>query len=413
MKNQLIFDNQYLYQVKNGISHETITLNQSKIGQALTQIEQQILEHKLIFVNVLDQRDLVDKSKQAFAKISWAKYFVVVGIGGSDLGARAIKMALENDPKMEVIFHGDSTDPEQIRQLLTKIDLTQTIFNIISKSGKTIETLSHYLFLKNEVKQVDSQWQKHFIFTTSINSGLLFEESQKHRIEMLEIPKDLGGRFSVLSPVGFLPALAMGVDIDQLIQGAKMVLSDTSLARQLATDLYLLSMQGINLSVLMPYSIKLDDFARWYRQLFAESLGKNGVGIFPIQARGPADQHSQLQFYTQGPLLASILFVQVENFDHDYSLHDVDLAELKYLNGKKFSQIVHIEAQATADSLIKIGRPVGLLSLENLTPNSFGQLLMTFMLTVVFIAQMMDVNPFDQSGVEDSKTMIREKLSLQ
>ena len=156
---------------------------------------------------------MLDQVSAVFEQLRWAKTLVVVGIGGSDLGARVIQEALATPAApMEVIFHGDSTDPVQIERLLQKIDLKQTVFNIISKSGETIETISQYVYFKAKYQELGEAWQKHFVFTTDAQKGILRQEAAQNSVLTLPIPDSVGGRFSVLTPVGLLPALAMGVD---------------------------------------------------------------------------------------------------------------------------------------------------------------------------------------------------------
>jgi len=382
------------------------------VAASLSQVDRQIDQHAFGFINVLDRQDLVTKCQQTLEQISWADTLVVVGIGGSDLGARAIGQALAGDKGKQVIFQGDSTDPWQIKQLLATVDLSKTVFNIISKSGTTLETISEYLFFKQLYQKQSPDWQKHFIFTTSLNSGLLLEEAKKFNIMILEIPDDVGGRFSVFTPVGLFPALAMGVDIQELINGAKTIISeDLQLAKKIAVGQYQLFQKDIKAVVIIPYSIRLDEYARWFRQLWAESLGKDNLGILPIQARGPADQHSQLQFYAQGHSFASFLFIKLLKQAADYQLDQVDLPEFSYLEKTSFQQIINVECQATAQSLFNQGRSSMTLLLPDCDAFIFGQLLMVMEVAVVYLASLLGVNAFDQPGVEESKMLIKKMLS--
>ena len=161
---------------------------------------------------------------------------------------------------------------------------------------------------------------------------------------------------------------------------------------------------------MMPYSIRLDEYTRWFRQLWAESLGKNGLGVLPIQARGPADQHSQLQFYAQGYQFASFLFIKLLKQKINYQLDQVDISEFSYLKNVNFQEIVNVECQATAESLFNQHRSSLTLVLSDLTPTTFGQLVMAMQLAVVYLAALMEVNPFDQPGVEESKILIKKML---
>jgi glucose-6-phosphate isomerase len=395
------------------ITPDTQQQTKDQVDQAVARVEQKLTDQEYGFVEVLADQTYLNQVNAMVTQISWAKTLVVVGIGGSDLGARAIQVALEDQPMMEVIFHGDSTDPTQIQRLLRRIDLKQTVFNIISKSGQTIETISQYVFFKAQLQQQTDDWQKHFVFTTDDQAGILRTEADQHGVATLPIPESVGGRFSVLTPVGLLPSAVMGVDIAQLVQGASDFAGDQSarqMAQKLAATQYQLHAQGTKLAVIMPYSIQLEEFARWFRQLWGESLGKDGTGILPVQARGPADQHSQIQFYAQGEMMQLILFLRVESVDQDYQIESADQPELKYLEGKSFQQIVLAEQAATSKALNNLGRPSALISINQLDAYSLGQLFMLFELGVVYLAEMLGVNAFDQPGVESGKQLINELL---
>ncbi len=391
-----------------GIKPETIASTQAQVAEATASVEENVAK--------LSNATLLEQTQTAFSQISWAKQMIVVGIGGSDLGGRTIQQALQVDiPPMQVIFHGDSTDPEQIRRLFLRISLPESVFVIISKSGETVETISQYLFWKEQLRtnHPELDWTKHFVFITDANKGILRKEADAFGVLTLPIPDSVGGRFSVLTPVGLLPALAMGVDCAGLLEGARAFASDSSqrqLAYDFATTQYQLYVQGIQVVVCMPYSIALEEFARWFRQLWAESLGKDGKGILPIQSRGPADQHSQGQFYNQGAPLQSVLFLRVEQPKQDFVLPSTDIAELKYLTGHTFQEICLAEQTATAQALAEVGRPSATLSIRALDAKNLGALFLFFELAVVHAAQLLKVNAFDQPGVEQGKQIMYRLL---
>lgn len=409
---KLSYTSQFLYQshgTTHGISEKTLADNKKHVEDAIARVEEKIKAKEYGFINILSDKKAVKLMQSVFQSVRFAKTLVVVGIGGSDLGARAVQQAVEKErPAMDVFFHGDSTDPVAITRLLRQIDLQDTVFCIISKSGETIETISQYVLFKGIMKQQGEDWAEHFVFITDAKKGILREEANEHNILTLSIPDDVGGRFSVQTTVGLFPSLAMSVDIEELLKGAESVVKDyRKIAQEIATDQFLLSEEGLKVNVLMPYSVQLEEFARWYRQLWAESLGKDGnKGILPIQARGPADQHSQVQFYTQGTLLHSLLFLRIEERKDDYTMDDVDVNAVSYLKGHSFHEIINAEQQATALALKKLGRPSATLSIDKLDTFSLGQLFMLFELAVVYLAEMLEVNAFDQPGVEEGKVMM-------
>lgn len=396
------------------ITQTTIQKLSPRIKEKIAAVEQKITNHEYDFIEELKEDHFLTKVETALANLKWAETLVVVGIGGSDLGGRAlIEAFVQKDAPMKVLFAGDSTDPVALARLLDQVDLRKTVFNIVSKSGGTLETLSTYVFFKSQVKRVAPNWAKHFVFTTSAVSGLLKDEAERHAVMVLPVPEGVGGRFSVLTPVGLLPALAIGIDIKSLVSGAY-EFSQAEASRQLAQDLaqayFELFHQGIKLAVLMTYSIQLQEFARWYRQLFAESLGKNQTGILPIKAWGPADQHSQLQFYNDGSPLQSVLLLKVAQRETNFTLTEIDVPEAQYLEGRDFNQLVNLAAEATATSLTNHGRPNATLVVEQLDAKTMGELFMLFELAVVYLAELFEVNGFDQPGVEESKKLVNQAL---
>ncbi len=413
MKTQISFNQNFLYATAEnsvGIRKETQTQTAERVQHAIAAVEKKLADHQYGFVEVLAEDHYLTAVEVAFENIRWAKTLVVIGIGGSDLGARAVQQALEVEkPPFRVIFHGDSTDPVAITRLLRSINLDETVFNIISKSGETVETISQYIYLKQVVQQSTGEWQKHFLFTTDEKNGILREEADREKVATLPIPPTVGGRFSVLTPVGLLPAVAMGVDIRTLVRGAVEFAASTEmrvLAQNFATSQFQLYTQGMKLVVMAPYSVQLEEFARWFRQLWAESLGKDGKGILPIQARGPADQHSQYQFYNQGTSMQSLFFIRIEHAAEDYTLSGIGVPAVQYLEGHSFHEILNTEQEASALALKKVGRPSAVLSMSKLDADSLGKLFMFFELAVVYVAEMLGVNAFDQPGVEEGKQMM-------
>ncbi|NCN87451.1 MAG: hypothetical protein GW941_00995 [Candidatus Pacebacteria bacterium] len=417
MKNtSLSFDSKYLYKGESPlfISQKTVDSQADHIEKSISAVEDKLQKGEYGFVEVLHQDSYIKDVHNVYANMKWAEYLVVIGIGGSDLGGRTIIEAFcQKNRSIKVLFVGDSTDPVAYKRILDRIDLNKTVFNVISKSGGTLETLSSYVFFKSQVKKVTSNFAKHFVFTTSGVKGILKDEAARHSIITLTVPEEVGGRFSVLTPVGLLPALAGGVKIEEMVDSAYHFATndtDRKIAQELARSQYELYQQGTMITVMMTYSVQLQEFSRWFRQLWAESLGKDGKGILPIKAWGPADQHSQGQFYNQGSPLQSVMFVKVKNRVVNYTLEDIDVPEAQYLEGVDFNKIINIEADASMKSIHNNGRPVSMLSIDELNEKSLGELFMLFELSVVYLAEMLGVNAFDQPGVEDGKVLINEKL---
>jgi len=351
---------------------------------------------------------------------------VVVGIGGSDLGSRAIYQALAGDygcclPRqkaMAVHFLGDTTDPQPLLELAQLIDFKKTVFYVVSKSGDTIEPLSNFLVLREKViKSVGyKNHKKHFIITTNLGKGALLEIAQKEGYLVLgHFPG--GGRFSVLSVNGLLPAACAGLDIRQLLAGAREI-DKTCQSNEYQKNLpflfavlqYLAYKKGQNISVLMPYNYYLRNFAFWFRQLWAENLGKQynwqkkkvNVGITPVAALGPTDQHSQIQLYIEGPFDKIITFIQVKKLA-SLKVPSYNNSEIAYLSGHEFGEILNIEQKATAVSLMKNKRPNGTIILPELNEYYLGQLFLFFEMTTVYLGELLQINVYNQPGVEQSK----------
>jgi glucose-6-phosphate isomerase len=357
--------------------------------------------------------NLASQLKRQFANL------VVVGIGGSDLGAKAIYGALAGNygrclagsKAMSVHFLGDTTDPQPLLDLLKVIDLKKTVFYIISKSGDTIEPLSSFLFLRKKVIEAVGykKHNKHFVVTTNLIKGALLEIAQKEDYLVIgHFPG--GGRYSVLSVNGLLPAACAGFDIKKLLAGAREIDKlcqsndyQKNLPFLFAALQYLAyKKRRQNISVIMPYTYNLRDFGFWAKQLLGESLAKAERGFTPIAALGPTDQHSQLQLYIQGPFDKIITFIQVEKTE-DLLVPKYNNAEIAYLGGHKFSEILNIEHKATAVSLMKNKRANGTIILPELDEYYLGQLFIFFEMATVYLGELLQINVFNQPGVEQSK----------
>jgi len=365
------------------------------------------------------------RAAREMAKAVSAKFrtLIVIGIGGSDLGARALLGALKPVGKaMDVRFIGANTDPEEIATLLREIDWRRTALNVISKSGDTIEPMSVFLLLRDRlIKAVGAKRHRlHVIATTDDKSGTMRQIADREGYRTLPVPRDIGGRFSALTPVGLFPAACAGIDVGKLISGAHDVLEDfLSAAPEKNGSLTFAALQvaayrrGQPLTVFMPYAESLRQFAFWFRQLWAESLGKKTsrrgqtvhAGFTPVAALGATDQHSQIQLYNEGPADKTLTFIEVKKFRDDAAVPKPypDIEGVAYMAGHKFSELIHAERKATAIALTKNGVPNGTISIPSVSGESVGGLMMFFMLATAVAAELLDVDAYDQPGVEAGK----------
>lgn len=358
--------------------------------------------------------------------------FVVLGIGGSALGPLAIQQALnpyyynelaveerQNRPRLYVI---DNIDPSRFIHLLDMLDLKRTVFNVITKSGNTSETMAQFLIVREKVRQICGEnYPKHIVVTTDKDSGNLLPIALKEGYPCFYIPKGIGGRFSELTPVGLLPAAICGIDILNLLDGA--IVMDQWIRRGMgikdnpaylmAAISYLAWQEGKNISVFMPYSDGLKTFSDWYAQLWAESLGKrsdrNGqdvwIGQTPVKALGVTDQHSQVQLYTEGPDDKIITFLTVERLASDITIpHDDTIPEeIQFLCGHTLGQLLSAEQKATEFALTLKGRKHRRIILPELDAYYIGQLILLLEWETAFMGELFNINAFDQPGVEEGK----------
>ena len=356
--------------------------------------------------------------------------FVVLGIGGSALGPAAVQQALNHLHYNELpaekrggprLYIEDNVDPERMAALLDVIDLKKTCFNVITKSGGTAETMSQYLIITDALKKaVGDDYKRHIIITTSQTKGFLIKIAQREGYETFYIPDGVGGRFSELCPVGLIAAAVTGIDIRGLIAGAKEMdqrcASDDAYQNPALMDagLMVLAMRhGVNMSVMMPYADSLKLMADWYAQLWAESLGKNEtldgkkchVGQTPIKTLGVTDQHSQLQLYTEGPFDKALTFLKVESFRATTAIpHGCDdIPTIAFLGGKSHNQLIEAERKGTEYALYKSGRMSQTITLPEVNANTVGQLIYFFELVTAYSGALLNINTFNQPGVEESK----------
>lgn len=356
--------------------------------------------------------------------------FVVLGIGGSALGPIAVFQALchlrHNELPKEVrkapkLYVEDNVDPERMNALLDVLDLDKTMFNVVTKSGSTSETMSQYLIIMDILKKKFGDKAKdHMIATTSESKGNLIKIAKQEGLKTFYIPDGVGGRFSELCPVGLLPASVVGIDIKELLAGAKYMdgickSSDIKENPALIGALlqYLSMKRGKNISVMMPYADSLKYIADWYCQLWGESLGKavnkEGKEVFagqtPVKALGVTDQHSQVQLYREGPFDKVITIIGVEKFRSDVTISDgcEDIPDVNFLCKHTMSELINTERKATEYALTTANRLNYTIMLPEVNAFTIGQLLYLFEMQTAYTGAMLGIDTFNQPGVEGGK----------
>ena len=407
-----------------GISHRQLQSLTSDLQRAISHVlEDEPGYMRLPYEDISAVRDFATSCLGRYEDV------VVLGIGGSALGTITARDALKGVywnaldegkrrgyPRLWVL---DNVDPDYVAGLMSIVKPEKTLVIAISKSGSTAETMAQFLIFKKWISDAGLDIRDHLVIITDPQKGYLREFAEKHGIVSFDVPPDVGGRFSVLSPVGLVPLSLVGVDVGLLLNGARQVVEEFKSAPVLenAPAVYALIkiwmfQRGKNISVLMPYTNRLLSFAYWYRQLWAESLGKRFnlsgeevfVGQTPVAALGTTDQHSQIQLYNEGPADKLITFIRLGEFPVDVEVPGEDAGALSYLGGT-LSKLINAEADATALALAKNGRPSVTVWLDRLDELHLGMLFMTFELTTSVAGALLGINPYDQPGVELGKLL--------
>jgi len=373
----------------------------------------------LMSLKATEINNVADEIKSKFDNL------VVVGMGGSSLGNQFLHYTFNgiyyNDTNTPHIYFMDNVDPASSISLLEHLELKKTVFNIITKSGSTAETMENFLFITDKLTESGLDWKEHVIFTTDPEKGLLRKLTNKFNIKTFDIPQNVGGRYSVLSPVGLLSAAVEGIDIPVLLRGAELmrvnILNKDPLecsATLLPIIQYLMyKTKNVNINALFTYSDGFSYLGQWYRQLLSESIGKkedkNGnlvyTGITPISVRGTSDQHSILQLFLEGPFDKLLIMVAPEEYQTDAKVNgnEINEPEIAYLKDKNYSELIKAEFAGTAAALKKNKRPFIKITIPRIREEEIGKLIYMFEYATILLGEMLNINPIDQPAVELGK----------
>ncbi len=416
---------------EQGISSSEIDALSEKLREAADAMEQSRGSMKWRELPY-NQNEIVADILHTAADINtWCEDFVVLGIGGSALGPLAVQQALNhlhyNDLPREKrggprLFVEDNVDPERMQALLDVIDLEKTVFNVVTKSGGTSETMSQLLIVSDliEKRLGKDALKKHIIATTDEKKGNLIKIARQLGLKTYYVPDGVGGRFSELCPVGLLAAAVCNIDIKELLAGAAYMDALTkekdiwrNPAYMLATLQFIAMRRGMNISVIMPYADSLKLIADWYAQLWAESLGKQfdrtgrevREGQTPVKALGVTDQHSQVQLYTEGPFDKVVTFLGVDRYRKEYGIPCgyEEIPDVSFLCGHSLNELILAEQNATEYAILKSGHMSHSIVLPEANAFTVGQLLYLFEVQTAFAGELLNINAFDQPGVEEGK----------
>ena len=420
-----------------GLTDNGLNLWLSRVEGPVASVRSAYQNKSLRLLQVPSQTDDIDPAIEALENLCvGAKKLVFFGTGGSGLGGQTLAQlggwsihgSRSPGNKPEIIFY-DNLDPRTLECAMQALDLETTRFVVTSKSGGTGETLVQAVVALKAVKDagLSDKIPSLFLgltepFKEGKKNGLrsLFEA---YKIPLLNHDTGVGGRYSSLTNVGLLPAIAAGLDVRQLRNGAQEVLDnllnasnveDIPCAVGASVAVGLNKDRGVENLVMMPYSDRLGRFSAWYVQLWAESLGKQGEGTMPIGALGPVDQHSQLQLFMEGPknLMVTFLRTHCSGVGSVVDSEFANMCGLDYMAGRAVGDLVDAQQMAVPEALSSVDCPVRTIDVDPLNEHSLGGLLMSFMLETILAAGLLGIDPFDQPGVELGKILARKRLGV-
>ncbi len=363
--------------------------------------------------------------QQIIPKLKNFEHMLVLGIGGSALGARAIQKAFaaeQDGPSHQGpwLWIADNVCAQTFQSWLTKLPVEKTVVVCISKSGGTIETLAQYFLVRDWLQKGRAhQWTEHMVLVTDKNKGFLREEVHKFNLQSLEVPDFLGGRYSVLSAVGMLPAAFLGIDWKALLNGAQQVakpLLDSSEnlcthpSYSLAKWCYALENYNYNQLIFFSYIPKWATFGPWFVQLWGESLGKNGKGTMPIAATGVTDQHSIQQMFLDGPRDKGCIFLSANGLAMEPTFPQELPQSWQWLSSKPFGSLLYAESLGTRMALSTSQTPLVHFNMASSDEHAAGALILLLEAATIFTGWLMDINPVDQPAVEHGKRLANARL---
>jgi len=368
-------------------------------------------EFGYVSLNLPDQTDPA-AIEEAVEPLKGSDSVLTVGIGGSALGAATISTALGPSEVDHYVL--DNVDPERTSAILDSVALDTAAVHVVSRSGTTAETLANFLVVRDAMTEAGVDWTEQTIVTTG-ESGPLRELADEHGLPALKVPEGVPGRFSAISPVGLVPAGIQGHDIEGVVAGGQRGAESLSSslydcpAYAYGALAYALDQRGATVNAMMPYAEGLEPFAEWFAQLWAESLGKDGLGQTPARALGATDQHSQLQLYRAGPRDKLVTLVRPAEKE-DRTIPETDIEDLSYLGGAGLGELLDAEFEATEASLAAAGRPNVRIELDQLDAEGIGELLYAMEAACILAGELYGIETFNQPAVEWGKRAARGLL---
>jgi glucose-6-phosphate isomerase len=402
---------------ENGLKSADFDMVKPRAASILERLANEVKSSQLDLLNFKNYFDKLPEIKKIIADLR-AKYqhLVILGTGGATLTGQCLTGIFEKKELDKKLTFVDNVDPVTFDYIIDHLDLKNTGFLVISKSGGTIETISQFvIFLKLYKEKFGEDSIKNHFHIINGNEGKsnLREISKQFNINVIDHEK-IGGRFSIFSHVGLIPAGFIGVDVEKILTGAKIVCDDALSGQKQnsapsigAIYNYLFIQKNINSTVMMPYVDRLKNFTVWFSQIWAESLGKSGKGSTPIRALGTLDQHSQLQLFLDGKRDKIFNFIKVNNKNIGSTLDTklLGIRDYDYLDGKKVGDVMNAACDSTYQTLINHKMPVRIFELDYVNEESLGAICMHFILETLITGYLLEINPFGQPAVEEGKVL--------
>jgi len=421
-----------------GLTDQELDAALQRADEAVQKIRMMHSQGQMSLLDVPTAYKDLEKCKKAVEILTkGATDIVLLGTGGSSLGAQALAQLAGykvsgiipfrrlNNRTLRVHFL-DNLDASMLDRALMDQTMRTTRFLAVSKSGSTAETVMQMAIMLDALKENGLDWNAsaHMVVLTETGdpeNNTVLQLAQRHNLEVLEHAPDIGGRYSVLTNVGMLPAMVMGLDVMAIRRGAANAVkpffreenvADIPAALGAAVNVALMENKGISTTIMMPYSDRLRLFANWFQQLWAESVGKEGMGTTPLSTAGPVDQHSLMQLFLDGPADKLLNIIQVPTAGEGPRIPASYRSDplLGYLAGRTVGDLTDCQQRATVETFARNKRPVRVFEIDGIKEHQIGELMMHFMLETIITGYMMGVDPFDQPAVEQSKILTREYL---
>ena len=420
----------------NKITEAELLADKDVIKKAHNKVSDMTKRGELIWATLpYSMQSSIGEIKKAAIGFRRFENFVVFGMGGSARGAIALKDALLNPVHNDLprskrraprLYIEENICPQRMSELLESLDPRDTIFNVITKSGETVEVAAQFLLIKKLLEdKLGAKAKNHIVITTTIGNGLMYDIAKQEGYKVFGIPEGVGGRFSVMCAVGMLPLASVGVDVDEVLAGARDVCAmcnspdvNKNLALRSAHAHFFHYNKGKTITVFMPYSHRMSGTNGFFCQLWAESLGKKkqeggktiSIGQTPVPAEGVSDQHSLFQLMAEGPNDKLMIFLKVQDFCIELRTPLSVPAGLEYLAGIDLGELVNIQHHSTSVALANSGRASYTIVLPKLDARVMGQLLQYFMFQTAYAGEMFGVNTYDQPGIQSYKALTMQKL---